>query len=384
MPDQGRGRRVLTGAGRAHRPPGLRAQRRHRPSVSGTRPAGHLHQPAMGRTVRAPPVRHRYGGQNGPRRTLPDRTPEWGAGVRTAQVRCWAAHGRLPRTDRTGCPLAPVVLRPGGRRPRLHRPGWRAITAQQLPPPDLAGRAQEGGLARGAFSRFAPYRKYPHRDRWGKPAGADGTDGPQQHASGADLPALDRRAATGDRRRARRPGGQRAETEATPGTRDGGRKPIGHATGTTPEKRLVKINSEARETAADLRFLGSGAKGTRTPDPLLAKQVLFQLSYSPRRAHRLPAVRWECDQAVSLPALPPVLRPGAGHRAAACQRGPHRGSPIKVAPAWDRMRWRMTTPSSLPLGPRSGPATRRCCPASESHPPPAAGRPCAPRSGCRR
>jgi hypothetical protein len=26
-----------------------------------------------------------------------------------------------------------------------------------------------------------------------------------------------------------------------------------------------------------------GAKGTRTPDPLLAKQVLFQLSYSPRK-----------------------------------------------------------------------------------------------------
>ena len=25
-----------------------------------------------------------------------------------------------------------------------------------------------------------------------------------------------------------------------------------------------------------------GAKGTRTPDPLLAKQVLFQLSYSPQ------------------------------------------------------------------------------------------------------
>jgi hypothetical protein len=30
-------------------------------------------------------------------------------------------------------------------------------------------------------------------------------------------------------------------------------------------------------------FLASGAKGTRTPDPLLAKQVLFQLSYSPAR-----------------------------------------------------------------------------------------------------
>ena len=29
--------------------------------------------------------------------------------------------------------------------------------------------------------------------------------------------------------------------------------------------------------------LPGGAKGTRTPDPLLAKQVLFQLSYSPRK-----------------------------------------------------------------------------------------------------
>src|ERR1039457_2796254 len=107
------------------------------------------------------------------------------------------------------------------------RPGWSAIAAQQLPAPDLADRAQESRAARGAFPRFAPYRKHPHRDRWGEPAGADGSDGPQQHASGADLSALDRRAATGDRRRARRPGGRGAETQATPGTRDVGRKPIG-------------------------------------------------------------------------------------------------------------------------------------------------------------
>jgi hypothetical protein len=33
--------------------------------------------------------------------------------------------------------------------------------------------------------------------------------------------------------------------------------------------------------AAWLSVLWGGAKGTRTPDPLLAKQVLFQLSYSP-------------------------------------------------------------------------------------------------------
>jgi hypothetical protein len=30
-------------------------------------------------------------------------------------------------------------------------------------------------------------------------------------------------------------------------------------------------------------ILPGGAKGTRTPDPLLAKQVLFQLSYSPAK-----------------------------------------------------------------------------------------------------
>jgi hypothetical protein len=30
-----------------------------------------------------------------------------------------------------------------------------------------------------------------------------------------------------------------------------------------------------------IRLLTCGAKGTRTPDPLRAKQVLFQLSYSP-------------------------------------------------------------------------------------------------------
>jgi hypothetical protein len=42
-----------------------------------------------------------------------------------------------------------------------------------------------------------------HCDCGGEPARADGADGPQQHARGADLSAFDRRAATGDRRRAR-------------------------------------------------------------------------------------------------------------------------------------------------------------------------------------
>jgi hypothetical protein len=43
----------------------------------------------------------------------------------------------------------------------------------------------------------------------------------------------------------------------------------------------MKIKKQARHMASDLGKSGSGAKGTRTPDPLLAKQVLFQLSYSP-------------------------------------------------------------------------------------------------------
>jgi hypothetical protein len=43
----------------------------------------------------------------------------------------------------------------------------------------------------------------------------------------------------------------------------------------------MKINERQAGTFFDLLICGSGAKGTRTPDPLLAKQVLFQLSYSP-------------------------------------------------------------------------------------------------------
>jgi hypothetical protein len=38
-----------------------------------------------------------------------------------------------------------------------------------------------------------------------------------------------------------------------------------------------------RDQAVRILLLTCGAKGTRTPDPLLAKQVLFQLSYSPAR-----------------------------------------------------------------------------------------------------
>ena len=41
-------------------------------------------------------------------------------------------------------------------------------------------------------------------------------------------------------------------------------------------------SAEAVVPAARWWWSSRGAKGTRTPDPLLAKQVLYQLSYSPR------------------------------------------------------------------------------------------------------
>jgi hypothetical protein len=56
-------------------------------------------------------------------------------------------------------------------------------------------------------------------------------------------------------------------------------------------------------------FLTSGAKGTRTPDPLLAKQVLFQLSYSP------------------------APRRFKGTRSAPAQRAPQQGPVRGAAPA---------------------------------------------------
>jgi hypothetical protein len=43
----------------------------------------------------------------------------------------------------------------------------------------------------------------------------------------------------------------------------------------------MKIICPPTRAGSDLVKSDGGAKGTRTPDPLLAKQVLFQLSYSP-------------------------------------------------------------------------------------------------------
>jgi integrase len=74
------------------------------------------------------------------------------------------------------------------------------------------------------------------------------------------------------------------QNHATPGDREKMISQIPPNRPRRPSRATLAIRGEPELTASDLaRYLksGSGAKGTRTPDPLLAKQVLFQLSYSP-------------------------------------------------------------------------------------------------------
>ena len=44
----------------------------------------------------------------------------------------------------------------------------------------------------------------------------------------------------------------------------------------------IKTFQKFKKKDRQLTIFRSGAKGNRTPDPLLAKQVLSQLSYNPR------------------------------------------------------------------------------------------------------
>jgi hypothetical protein len=55
----------------------------------------------------------------------------------------------------------------------------------------------------------------------------------------------------------------------------------GHAWGTRRLRERLMMSCDLRQMPDDLRLCGGGASETRTRDPLLAKQVLFQLSYSP-------------------------------------------------------------------------------------------------------
>ena len=108
----------------------------------------------------------------------------------------------------------------------------------------------------------------------------------------------------------------------------------GSAVGTCPGAGLADDETGGR---VQRRELGSGAKGTRTPDPLLAKQVLFQLSYSPERgAPRVPGARPGTRSPAAAPAVRPVRRalrraPQATSSAGAAASG---RPPASVVGAW--------------------------------------------------
>ena len=76
-----------------------------------------------------------------------------------------------------------------------------------------------------------------------------------------------------------------------------------------PARATLAMRGEPELTASDLaryQESGSGAKGTRTPDPLVANQVLFQLSYSPAR-RRYKGTRSAHPVRGAAPAAPPQV-----------------------------------------------------------------------------
>jgi hypothetical protein len=94
--------------------------------------------------------------------------------------------------------------------------------------------------SRAAFSRSAPYRKHDGGRAGREPARADGTDGPLQHAGRAHLPACHARARRGHRKRYGPATHGRQEDQQSV-------RPIGRATGTRPESRLLEITQTQRK-----------------------------------------------------------------------------------------------------------------------------------------
>jgi hypothetical protein len=55
-----------------------------------------------------------------------------------------------------------------------------------------------------------------------------------------------------------------------------------HACGTRMDLAVNLNGGGSRESGSDLGERSCGDEGTRTPNPCLAKAVLYQLSYAPR------------------------------------------------------------------------------------------------------
>ena len=105
-----------------------------------------------------------------------------------------------------------------------------------------------------------------------EPARADGAHGPFEHLGGADLPALDKRAAAV----ARRCGRQAGPDPDAPGQEAGHRRwRIWHERGTAAGAGLVSARTGHAKMAADQGIPVSAPGRTRTCDPLLRRQLLY-------------------------------------------------------------------------------------------------------------
>jgi excisionase family DNA binding protein len=157
------------------------------------------------------------------------------------------------------------------RRQRAGLPGTRRRTAaeEQLPTPCVAARNDQGRRPQAAVPRPAPHGRDAGRRERNEPEGAHGSHRPLVGGRRAPLPARRRRPGRGDRSL---PGALRPESaRARWGGLDGPplSVPGGHVEGTT----LGRPTNPAEPYGPDQDFLG-GDDGTRTHDPLLAKQVL--------------------------------------------------------------------------------------------------------------
>ena len=94
----------------------------------------------------------------------------------------------------------------------------------------------------------------------------------------------------------------------------------GPAPAIQPVMDLPVVGTGAVYERSKNRYELGGAKGTRTPDPLVANQVLFQLSYSPARrryqgTRSARPVRWAA----------PAARPRSAAARAAASQAQHQG-----------------------------------------------------------
>ena len=157
-----------------------------------------------------------------------------------------------------------------------------------------------------------------------------------------------------------------------------------------PARATLAIKGEPELTASDLaryQYLESGAKGTRTPDPLLAKQVLFQLSYSPaprrfKGTRSAPAQR-AAELRLSVRGVAPAKQSRAGQIQAAPPAQTQAGPPTQTQAANRAQQAQQTRASPAPDRPPQPalPEAQQSCPADGSRPPAVAGRGCDLRSG---